>query len=86
MTDTIFGYDEYENTRVKLVKTINESLTTEDKNLLLAFSKGEPDWTKVDYSSFPAIRWKQLNINKLKENNINKHKEQIEKLERILSL
>ena len=86
MTDTIFGYDEYENTRVTLVKTINESLTTEDKNFLLAFSKGEPDWTKVDYSSFPAIRWKLLNINKLKENNINKHKEQIEKLERILSL
>lgn len=86
MTDAAFGYEEYEETRVLLVKTINKSLTTDDKSFLLAFSRGEPDWTKVNYSNFPAIRWKLLNINKPKKGNPDKHKEQTEKLERILSL
>lgn len=81
MTDDSFGYDEYENTRELLIKTVNESLTPEDKKFLLAFFKGEPDWTKIDYSKFPAIKWKLLNINKLKESNPKKHKEQMEIIE-----
>jgi hypothetical protein len=85
MTDDTFGYDEYENTKETLVQMINESLTKEDKDFLLAFAKGEPDWTKVDYSNFPAIKWKLLNINKLKENNPQKHEEQVEALKCILS-
>ena len=84
MTDTSFGYDEYERTRKLLIKTINESLTKEDKDFLLSFSKGEPYWGKVDYSRFPAIKWKLLNIKKLKENNFQKYEEQVDTLERIL--
>ena len=84
MTDTPFGYNEYQETREQLIKMVNESLTIEDKEFLLAFAKGEPDWTKVDYSKYPAIKWKLLNINKLKENNIEKHKEQVDILEQIL--
>lgn len=86
MTDDIFGYDEYENTRELLIKTINESLTKEDKEFLLAFSEGEPDWTRVDYSNFPAIKWKLLNIRKLKENNNQKYREQVEMLKSSLCL
>ncbi len=84
MTDDVFGYDEYENMREILTKTVNESLTKEDKDFLLAFAKGEPDWTKMDYSSFPAIRWKQLNIKKLKKDNPRKFAEQIEVLGNLL--
>lgn len=80
MTDVAFGYDDYQATRELLIKTINDSLTEEDKKFLLAFSKGEPDWSKFDYSEYPAIRWKLLNINKLKESNPQKYEEQIEKL------
>ena len=86
MTDVAFGYDEYQTTRELLIKTINDSLTEEDKEFLLAFTKGEPNWSKVDYSKYPAIRWKLLNINKLKENNLVKYKEQIEELERVFFL
>jgi hypothetical protein len=75
MTDNSFGNEEYQATREQLIRLINGSLTPEDKKFLLAFSKGEPDWTKVDYSKYPAIKWKLLNINKLKENNPKKHKE-----------
>lgn len=84
MTNSSFGYDEYQAIREQLVKMINESLTLEDKEFLLAFSQGGPDWKKVDYSKFPAVKWKLLNIKKLKESNPQKHKEQVDILERIL--
>lgn len=86
MTDNSFGNEEYQATREQLIRLINESLTSEDKKFLLAFSKGEPDWRKVDYSKYPAIKYKLLNINKLKENNPQKHKEQMEIIEQVLSL
>jgi hypothetical protein len=63
---------------------VNDALTPEDKNFLLTFSKGEPDWSKVDYGKFPAIKWKLLNINKLKDKNQQKYNEQVEALKRML--
>ena len=84
MTDNSLGNEEYQATREKLIRLINESLTSADKKFLLAFSKGEPDWTEVDYSKYPAIKWKLLNINKLKKSNSKKHKEQMETIERVL--
>ena len=84
MTDNPFGNVGYQAIREKLIEMINESLTPEDKEFLLAFSKGEPDWTKVDYSKFPAIKWKLLNIRKLKENNFQKHTELVGILHQML--
>ncbi len=86
MTDNSFGYGDYQTTRDQLIKMVNESLTLEDKKFLLAFSKGEPDWRTVDYSKFPAIKWKILNIQKLKEKNPQKYNEQVEILEGILNV
>lgn len=86
MTDVAFEYEEYQATRELLIKTVNDSLTKEDKEFLLAFSKGEPNWIKIDYSTYPAIRWKLLNINKLKENNPQKHAEQVAELRKLLNL
>ena len=82
MTDSRFGLDEYQNTREQFIDIINKSLTLEDKKFLIAFSKGEPDWSKKDYSKFPAVKWKLLNINKLKDTNPQKHQEQVEALKR----
>jgi hypothetical protein len=84
MTDHSFSYDEFEETRKQLILEVNKSLTLNDKNFLLAFIKGEPNWDGVDYSMFPAIRWKMLNIRKLKENNPLKFQEQIELLEQVI--
>ena len=85
MTDYSFGEDDYKATREQLIRMINESFTTEDKDFLLSFAKGEPDWTIVDYSKYPAIRWKLLNINKLKESNPLKYAEQVNAVKRIFS-
>lgn len=84
MTDNPFGHEEYQAAREQFIRMINESLTPKDKEFLLAFSKGEPDWTKMDYSKYPAVRWKLLNINKLKESNPQKHTEQVELIQQVL--
>ncbi len=81
MTEQSFTYIEYEAVRKLLVENILQNLTEDDKKFLLAFAKGEPNWNNVDYSTYPAVKWKLLNINKLKTSNPEKFKEQIALLE-----
>ena len=81
MTDQPFSYDEFEETREQVISEVNKRLTASDKKFLLAFTKGEPVWSDVDYSKYPAIRWKLLNIQKLRSNNPQKYQEQIELLQ-----
>lgn len=69
MSSEEFTYENFEKTRLALVKIINQSLTTYDKQFLLAFSNLEPDWTIYDFKRFPAIQWKLQNLTKLKESN-----------------
>lgn len=72
-------------TRKNLVNNIKKSLTDKDKNFLLSFKKGDPDWNLIDFSGIdklPAVVWKMQNINKMTKE---KHKEQFEKLHNLLS-
>lgn len=88
MTDTTFGYEEFEQARIDLIKQVNESLTDEDKKFLLSFERGEPDWDRCcagDLSNFPSVRWKLQNILKLKKSNPQKFDEGIEKLSKHLN-
>jgi len=77
MSEEGFTYEDFEKTRNRLIKTIHESLTNEDKKFLLNFEKGAPDWEVYDFKDFPAVQWKQQNLQKLKEGNPQKHQEQI---------
>ena len=81
MTDQTFSYNEFEETREQVISEVNKRLTENDKEFLLAFTKGEPVWSDMDYSMYPAIRWKLLNIRKLKMINPKKYQEQIELLQ-----
>jgi predicted nucleotidyltransferase component of viral defense system len=83
MADLSFSYRDYEETRERVISETNKSLTDNDKEFILSFAKGKPDWTDTDYSQFPAIRWKLFNINKLKESNPQKFLEQIRLLEKV---
>ncbi|MDR0973937.1 MAG: nucleotidyl transferase AbiEii/AbiGii toxin family protein, partial [Prevotellaceae bacterium] len=69
MTDQSFTYEDYETTRERLIQVVKQSLTTEDRVFIQAFAKGEPIWENVDYSQYPAIRWKLLNLRKLNTEN-----------------
>ena len=84
MSAELFSYEEYEEVRVKLVDTIHKSLTSRDKQFLLGACALEPDWSIYDFSRFPAMRWKLQNLQKLKDGNPDKHRQQYEMLKKIL--
>ncbi len=82
-----FTYDDYETTRAQLIQIINSSWTETDKNFLLSFKKGEPDWELFPIpvlKDLPAIKWKLENINKLILDNPKKHDELVNTLSNIL--
>ena len=89
MTSIEFSYDDYENVRDTLIGTIKQRLTENDKQFMLSFEVGEPEWDLFPHSvlkDLPAIKWKLLNIQKLKNTNIKKHQQMIENLKKILEL
>jgi len=87
MTKIPFSYDDYEETREKLVDFINSNLSREDKAFLIAFEAGEdlsPYTEYQEYLHFPSVEWKMLNISKLKKINPTKHRKSVENLEDFL--
>ncbi|MGN6490820.1 MAG: nucleotidyl transferase AbiEii/AbiGii toxin family protein [Agriterribacter sp.] len=80
MTDEKFSYEEYECVRKNLVAKIHEHLTDKDREFLLSVKNATPDWSIYDFQHFPSIKWKLQNLQKLKEKNPDKHKEQFEAL------
>jgi hypothetical protein len=89
MTTIPFSYEDYEKTRLSLIKYVNNNLTAIDKYFLIRFEEGVPEWEITDYPTFdhyPSIQWKLLNINKLKETNPTKHKQEIKRLRQYFNL
>ena len=87
MTETPFGYEDYLESRTALLSLVNGGLTITDKEFLLSFEQGEPDWNKCcagDLSQYPSVQWKLLNIGKLKESNPVKFEQGVNKLIRYL--
>lgn len=87
MTDAPFSYEDYETTRQKLIAKVNDSLTETDKEFILSFELGEPEWEKCsagNLNEFPSVRWKLQNIIKLKEINPEKFSAETEKLRNFL--
>lgn len=84
MTDILFTYDEFEETRAKLVAEVNSILTDEDKRFLLSFEKGTPEWGGYEYEylkDYPSVQWKLVNLAKLANQNPDKLKDEARKLE-----
>jgi hypothetical protein len=89
MTNIPFPYEEYESIRNRLVEYINSNLSEKDKHFLIGFEAGEPDWDNFDYSAFkefPSVKWKLLNIDKLKKSNPKKQQQGVEKLKDFFNL
>ena len=83
MSDVEFSYEDYEEARTNLITQVNAALTEADKDFILSFENGIPDWSKCsagDLSNYPSVKWKLHNIIKLKEINPQKHKQGIERL------
>lgn len=84
MSAVPFSYEDFEKTRVELIKTVNESLTEKDKTFLMSVIGLEPNWEIYDFEEFPAVKWKLENLKKLKEANPTKYNELIEALKKVL--
>lgn len=80
MSDEPFTYKDFEATRNLLVQTIRENLTDVDKQFLLSFESGTPDWSLYNFENYPVVQWKLQNLQKLKEINAEKHSAQLKEL------
>jgi predicted nucleotidyltransferase component of viral defense system len=88
MTEMPFSYNDYEDTREKLIDFVNSNLTKQDKEFLIAFEAGKDLFDFADYQEylqFPSVQWKLQNINKFKDLNPVKHSEYVKKLENYLA-
>lgn len=88
MTKVAFTYEDYEQIRATLLETIRKRLSVDDKKFLLSFEMGEPEWTlfpKEVLKNLPAIKWKLINIHKLKKYNPKKHEQMLDDLKKIFS-
>lgn len=89
MTSVEFTYDDYEKTRAILIENIQQRLTDDEKKFFLSFEMGEPDWKLFPLSvlkDLPAIKWKLLNIQKLKKDNPKKYEQMVSDLTKTLRL
>ena len=80
MTNISFDYTDFTQTRKTLIEKINLNLSSDDKSFLITFFGGAPDWSLFREShiqNLPAIKWKQVNLNKLEPA---KKKAQIEQI------
>jgi len=80
MSSEKFEYADFEATRNELISSIHTTLTDDDITLLLSFTNAEPNWGIFDFSEFPAVRWKLQNLEKLKDRNLQKHRDQYQQL------
>lgn len=72
MTDIGFSYDDFIETRSRLIEDVNALMSDSDKRFLISFERCEPEWASSDYAEFanyPSVKWKLLNLSKLKKTN-----------------
>ena len=69
MSDQEFSYEDFEETREILIKTIQKILKREDKDFIISFKRLEPDWSIYDFEKYPAIQWKLENLRRFKDQN-----------------
>ena len=83
MTETSFTYEEFEETRNRLIADVNSLLTDADRRFLVSFEYGEPEWDGYEFAhfkDFPSVKWKLLNLQKLADLNHEKLKNEAERL------
>lgn len=85
MTKVRFDLHSFEKERERLIRTIKEKLTDNQKEMIISVARGEPVWLYEDWGRFPGIAWKLRNIEKLKKINGAKFKSQVDDLDNVLA-
>ena len=89
MTDIPFTYEEFEETRAKLINDVRSLMTDADKKFLISFESGQPEWDGYEFEYFkdyPSVQWKLLNLKKLAKQNPQKLRLEAEKLRNVLEI
>lgn len=76
--------NELEETREIMISLIRTKLTERQRQFLLSFKRGEPDWALVNLAGvaeLPAVKWKLQNVRLMKPE---KHAQALERLRRVL--
>lgn len=74
-------------TREFLFETLPQALTDNHKNFLLSLVQGNPQWSLMPFAhlqDLPALKWKNLNLAKLKKGNKQRFAQQYELLSKHL--
>ncbi len=83
-----FAYKDHTQTFDRLTTAMESFLTPLDKEFLLSFKEGTPRWDLSDLygplEKMPSIKWKLVNLQKLRQANKAKHSHFLEELERKL--
>lgn len=85
MTKTATSLSELLETRARLRAELPTLLTDAHKRFLLSLAAAEPDWSLMPFrqlQDLPAIRWKLLNLEKLKKTSPVRFREQTDELKR----
>jgi hypothetical protein len=67
MSEIPVGAEELASARDSMIKTIHEQMTRNDKDFLLSFKSGDPDWSLLNLDGIdqlPAVKWKLINNSK----------------------
>lgn len=89
MSDIPFSYEDYEHTRYQLIKDVKRIMTDRDRQFLISFELGHPEWKASEYEAFsvyPSVLWKLQNLEKLRRNNPRKLKTEANKLKEIFEI
>ena len=68
-----------------MIKTIHKEMTGKDKEFLLSFKSGDPDWSLINVEGIerlPAVQWKLVNIRQMEKE---VHRQSVEWLAATLS-
>jgi predicted nucleotidyltransferase component of viral defense system len=85
MTEEAVSRDELIAAREALIAEIVERMPDSHRKFLVSFERGEPDWALLDVpgaAELPAVKWRQLNLDKLPAK---KRAELVEALEKVLA-
>jgi predicted nucleotidyltransferase component of viral defense system len=89
MSDISFTYAMFEETRQTLIAQVKNLFDRYEREFLVNFELAAPDWDNSPYKEFeryPSIQWKQKNILKLKHDNPDKLKMEVNKLRMALDV
>ncbi|MSP40276.1 MAG: nucleotidyl transferase AbiEii/AbiGii toxin family protein [Deltaproteobacteria bacterium] len=86
MTLDPVAYEDLIAARDRLVETLREQLTNDEREFLVSLKAGEPKWQSIGIAGvekLPALQWKLTNIQRLE---VKKQRELLEKLKRVLEM